>query len=45
MKKGRLVLEILTIMLGNFIYAVGIVFFYYAFRFDYRGNYRDCNCP
>ncbi|MDR1771037.1 MAG: YitT family protein [Hungatella sp.] len=27
MKKGRLVLEILTIMLGNFIYAVGIVFF------------------
>lgn len=27
MKKGRLALEILTIMLGNFIYAVGIVFF------------------
>ncbi|SEU25433.1 Uncharacterized membrane-anchored protein YitT, contains DUF161 and DUF2179 domains [Lacrimispora sphenoides] len=27
MKKGRLVLEILTIILGNFIYAVGIVFF------------------
>ncbi len=27
MKKGRLTLEILTIMLGNFIYAVGIVFF------------------
>ncbi|WP_312426937.1 YitT family protein [Lacrimispora sp.] len=27
MKKGRLALEILTIMLGNFIYAVGIVLF------------------
>ncbi|PJJ28857.1 YitT family protein [Lacrimispora celerecrescens] len=27
MKKGRIALEILTIMLGNFIYAVGIVFF------------------
>ena len=27
MKKGRLALEILTIMLGNFIYAIGIVFF------------------
>ena len=27
MKKGRLALEILTIMLGNLIYAVGIVFF------------------
>ncbi|EXG85882.1 hypothetical protein K413DRAFT_2692 [Clostridium sp. ASBs410] len=27
MKIGRLALEILTIMLGNFIYAVGIVFF------------------
>lgn len=27
MKKRRLALEILTIMLGNFIYAVGIVFF------------------
>ncbi len=27
MKKGRLALEVLTIMLGNFIYAVGIVFF------------------
>lgn len=27
MKKGRLALEILTIMLGNFIYALGIVFF------------------
>ncbi|CUX21400.1 hypothetical protein BN3590_00248 [Clostridium sp. C105KSO15] len=25
MKKGRLALEILTIMLGNFFYAVGIV--------------------
>jgi len=27
MKKGRLALEILTIMLGNIIYAVGIVLF------------------